>query len=124
RCDLDGSNFELFASGLRNLHESAFDAHGNLFGVDNDGDMPGERERFVYVVEGSDHGWRTNWQYLPNDGRGGTHHPWLREGLAIPHHAGQPAYITPPLSNYVDGPAGFAFNPGTALNAFYRDHFF
>src|SRR5690606_24582645 len=56
--------------------------------------------------------------------RGAHYHPWLREGLAIPHHAGQPAYITPPLSNYVDGPAGFAFNPGTALNELYRDHFF
>ena len=119
RCEFDGSNFEIFATGLRNLQEPAFDAYGNMFGLDNDGDMPGERERFVYVTEGSDHGWRTNWQY-----RGGNYQPWLKESMSIPHHEGQPAYITPPIRIHEDGPAGFAFNPGTALNPFYKDHFF
>ena len=48
----------------------------------------------------------------------------MNEGLSIPAHANQPAYITPPLSSYKDGPTGFAFNPGTAINEFYTDHFF
>lgn len=119
RCELDGSNLELFATGLRNVQQPAFDQFGNLFGVDNDGDMKGEKERFVYITEGSDHGWRNNWQY-----RGKDWCPWMNEGLSIPAHSDQPAYITPPLQSYKDGPAGLAFNPGTAINDFYTDHFF
>ena len=119
RCELDGSNFEIFAYGLRNTQEPAFDAFGNLFGVDNDGDFKTEKERLVYITEGSDTGWRTNWQY-----RGDDWLPWMDERLAFPAHDEQPSYITPALQLYKDGPAGFAFNPGTALNPFYRDHFF
>lgn len=119
RCELDGSNFEVYATGLRNVQQAAFDQFGNLFGVDNDGDGGGEKERFLYITEGSDSGWRNNWQY-----RGKNWCPWMNEGLSIPAHPEQPAYITPPLSNYKDGPTGFAFNPGTAINEFYKDHFF
>jgi glucose/arabinose dehydrogenase len=63
RCNPDGSDFEIFASGLRNTHEFAFDEYGNLMSEDNDGDHPGEKERLVYIVNGSDAGWRSNWQY-------------------------------------------------------------
>lgn len=119
RCELDGSGFEIYAYGLRNVQEPAFNAFGDLIGVDNDGDFTDEKERLVYITQGSDTGWRTNWQY-----RGDDWLPWMDEGLSIPDHADQPAYITPPLQLYHDGPAGFAFNPGTALNPFYRDHFF
>ncbi len=119
RAELDGTGFEIFATGLRNLQEFAFDNWGNLLGVDNDGDMPGERERFVYVPEGSDTGWRTYWQYRENN-----YNPWQAEGLDVPPHAGQPAYLFPALSLYMDGPAGFVFNPGTALAPAYRDYFF
>ncbi len=119
RCELDGSNFELYATGLRNVHEPAFDAFGNLLGVDNDGDFPTEKERFVYITEGSDTGWRTNWQY-----RGDNYLPWMDEGLSIAAHPGQPAYITPAIQTYLDGPAGFVFNPGTAFSPAYRDFFF
>ncbi|MFK8114270.1 MAG: PVC-type heme-binding CxxCH protein [Rubripirellula sp.] len=119
RCDPDGSNFEVFAHGLRNVQELAFDAAGNLFGVDNDSDQENEKERFVYIVRDMDAGWRCNYQY-----RGSGYNPWTEEKLWLPHFDGQASYILPAIQNYVDGPAGFAFNPGTALNSKYRDHFF
>ena len=49
RSDPDGSNFEVFATGIRNLQEFSFDEHGNLISVDNDGDYPSETERVVYL---------------------------------------------------------------------------
>lgn len=119
RCNPDGSDFEVFAHGLRNVQEIAFDQHGNLFGVDNDADKSGEKERFVYIVKDMDAGWRCNYQY-----RGKDHDPWMAERLWVPWHEGQPAYIVPSIRNYIDGPAGFAFNPGTALSPKYRDYFF
>ena len=48
RCDPDGSNFEVYAIGVRNTHEFVFDDYGNLISVDNDGDHSGESERLVY----------------------------------------------------------------------------
>jgi len=119
RCEIDGSGFEVFARGLRNPQEIAFDQWGNLFTVDNDGDFKGERERFVYITERSDSGWRCNWQY-----RGSGYNPWMDEKLAVPEWDGQAAYITPPLSNYSDGPSGLVYNPGTALGGEWKDTFF
>lgn len=119
RCNPDGTDFEVFAHGLRNVQEPAFDEYGNWFGVDNDSDQPGEKERFVFIVQGMDAGWRCNYQY-----RGGKYNPWTAEKIWMPHQKGQPANIIPPISNYIDGPAGFTYNPGTALNIAYRRHFF
>ncbi|MGB0643530.1 MAG: PVC-type heme-binding CxxCH protein, partial [Akkermansiaceae bacterium] len=119
RCDPDGSNFEVYARGLRNVQEIAFDQYGNMFGIDNDSDRPGEKERFVYIVQHMDAGWRSNWQY-----RNGSFNPWMDENLSIPWHKGQPAYITPPISLYNNGPAGLAFNPGTALGEEWQNYFF
>lgn len=119
RCDINGQNFEVFAHGLRNVQELAFDQFGNLFGVDNDADQPNERERFVSIVEGMDAGWRCNYQY-----RGGKYNPWTREKLWETYFEDQPAYIIPPLSHSINGPAGFAFNPGTALSPAFKDYFF
>ena len=119
RCFPDGSGFEIYARGLRNPQEIAFDAYGNLFSVDNDADMKGERERLVLIAEGSDTGWRCYYQY-----RGSAYLPWMAESISIPSGPFQPAYITPALASYSDGPSGFAWNPGTALNDHYRDHFF
>ncbi len=119
RCYPDGSGFEIFARGLRNPQEIAFDKYGNLFSVDNDSDQSGERERFLHITEGSDTGWRCYYQY-----RGSAYNPWMAENIWEPTGKFQPAYITPTNQNYSDGPAGFAYNPGTALNAKYEDSFF
>lgn len=118
RCEPDGSGFEIYAHGLRNLQEIAFDEYGNIFGVDNDSDRPGERERVVNVVERSDSGWRCYYQYMKG------WNPWMDEGIWKVRHDTQPAFITPPLANAHDGPAGFAYNPGTALSAAWKHCFF
>ncbi|WP_436714836.1 HEAT repeat domain-containing protein [Roseiconus lacunae] len=119
RCNLDGSDFEVYAHGLRNVQEFAFDRFGNLFGVDNDSDRPGEKERFVWIVDQMDAGWRCNYQY-----RSDEFNPWTDERLweiAGPEH---PAYLLPPIRYFVDGPAGFKMNPGAALSRSYKDYFF
>lgn len=109
RAELDGSNFEIYARGNRNVQEPAFNEYGDLIGVDNDADQPGERERFVYIAEASDSGWRCNYQYMAMAS------PWMREGLWKPHFAGQAGHLLPPLLSYSNGPAGFRYEPGTAL---------
>ena len=116
RVEPDGSGFEVFAHGLRNVQEVAFDACGNMFGVDNDADMPGEKERFVYITEQSDSGWRCAHQYMKAESR------WMREGI-WDAKATHPRFITPPLANYSNGPAGFIHEPGTALGESLRNHF-
>jgi quinoprotein glucose dehydrogenase len=116
RIEPDGSGFEVFAHGLRNIQEIAFDDFGNIFGVDNDADMPGEKERFVYITEQSDSGWRCSHQYMKEQSR------WMREGIWNAS-AQQPLFITPPLANYSNGPAGFAHEPGTALGPRLHGHF-
>lgn len=125
RSNPDGSDFEIFAHGLRNTHEFAFDQYGNLVSEDNDGDHAGERERLVYVVNGSDAGWRSNWQYGKyRDPLNNTYKVWMDEKMWMPRWDGQAAYIVPCVANYVSGPAGVVYNPGTALNASYQNTFF
>jgi putative membrane-bound dehydrogenase-like protein len=124
RANPDGSDFEVFAHGLRNPQELAFDAFGNLISVDNDGDHPGEHERFVHILEGSDSGWRINWQFgkynLPNE----AYKVWMDEKLHLPHFPGQAAYLLPPLALAPDGPAGLVYQPGGALNRQWDNYFF
>lgn len=118
RCEPDGAGFEVFASGIRNLQEIAFDDFGNVIGVDNDADQPKERERLVYLVEGSDSGWRCHSQFMKLDSR------WMRENVWLPAGApDQPLCFTPPIANYSDGPAGFLREPGHALDGDLRGHF-
>lgn len=124
RCNPDGSDFEVFAHGLRNPQEIAFDAYGNLISVDNDGDHPGEHERFVHIIEGSDTGWRTYWQFGKYNLENEAYKPWMDERLSEPHFPGQAAYLLPPMALAPDGPAGLVYNPGTALNAEWNDYFF
>lgn len=117
RSEPDGSTFEVFATGCRNAVEIAFDNYGNWFAPDNDGDFKGELERLVNYVEGSDHGWRRNWQFQRR------YNPWLDEKLSVPYHPGQAAHITPTIGNINGGPCGFTHEPGTALNDDWRDAF-
>ena len=119
RCEPDGSNFEVFAHGLRNVQETDFNELGDLFGVDNDADKLGEKERLVFIAEQSDSGWRCGFQFM-----GGAWNPWVNEGRWQPSHARQPLFITPPIANSHDGPSGFVFNPGTALAPAWRGWFF
>ncbi len=125
RSEPDGSNFEVYAAGLRNTHEFTFDKYGNLITVDNDGDYPREFERLVYLFNGSDSGWRINWQFGKyTDPRNNNYNVWMDEDLFKPHWEDQSAHILPPLSQYHAGPAGMAYNPGTALSEEWKDHFF
>jgi glucose/arabinose dehydrogenase len=116
RANPDGTDFEVFASGLRNPQAFAFDELGNLIAVDNDGDYPGETERVTYVTHGSDAGWRSTWQYGKyTDPANNRYNVWIDERMFVPRFPGQAAYITPPIVPAHAGPAGLVYNPGTAL---------
>lgn len=117
RCEMDGSNLEVFATGLRNPQELAFDRYGNLFTGDNNSDS-GDKARWVYVAEGGDTGWRMHYQYMPDRG------PFNREKIWHHYHPEQPAYIVPPVTHLGDGPSGLAHYPGTGLSEDFRDRFF
>jgi quinoprotein glucose dehydrogenase len=121
RCEPDGSKLEIFATGLRNPQELAFDDHGNLFTVDNNSDS-GDKARLVYVVEGGDSGWRTGYQYGSDLGDRG---PFNAEKVWSLNDPDQPAFIVPPLAHITTGPSGLCFNYGaTALPERYAGHFF
>ena len=118
RCEPDGSKLEVFAHGLRNPQELAFDEYGNLFTGDNDSDQ-GDRERWEYVVEGGDYGWRVGYQHAPLGNAG----PWNMERLWVPHFEGQAAYIVPPIANIGDGPSGLVYDYGTSFPKAWQGRF-
>lgn len=119
RCNLDGSELEVFAHGLRNPQELAFDDFGNLFTVDNNCDA-GDRARLVHVLEGGDSGWSMNFQYLPDRG------PWMSESWWKPtaEVATHPAFLNAPLANITSGPSGLAAYPGVGLGPGMEGSFF
>lgn len=120
RCNPDGSGLELFATGLRNPQELAFDKFGNLFTCDNNCDT-GDAARWVNLVPGGDSGWRIGYQYLRSPDAGA----WNTEKLWHLPHEGQAAYHLPPLAHIANGPSGLTYHPGTSLlPERYRDHFF
>ncbi len=120
RCNPDGTQMEVVATGLRNPQELAFDEYGNLFTVDNNSDS-GDRARLVWVVEGGDSGWRIGYQFIERPNARG---PWNAEKMWHPQNADQPAFLVPPLANLSDGPSGLAYNPGTALRDRDRGRFY
>jgi quinoprotein glucose dehydrogenase len=117
RCNPDGTGFEVFATGVRNPQEPAFDEFGNLFTGDNNSDS-GDKARFIQLVEGGDSGWRMTFQYM--DDRG----PWNRELLWDEKDGRKARYIVPPIANLSNGPSGLTYNPGTALSGRYAQRFF
>ena len=119
RSNLDGSNLEVFARGLRNPQELAFDDYGNLFTVDNNCDA-GDQARLVYLMEGGDSGWRMNFQYLPDRG------PWMSEQWWKPQPDGEahPAFLNKPLENITAGPSGMANYPGVGMGPGMENNFF
>jgi quinoprotein glucose dehydrogenase len=119
-CNPDGSELEVFAFGLRNPQDLVFDEYGNLFTGDNNSDS-GDQARWVYLVEGSDNGWRVGYQFMENPYSRG---PFNAERLWYPPFEGQPAYIVPPIDNIASGPSGVAYFPGTGLPPRFKDHFF
>lgn len=120
RCELDGSNLELFCDGLRNPQELAFDDFGNLFTLDNNSDG-GDEARWTWLLEGSDSGWRQAYQWVEAPHNRG---PWNQEQMWKPHFKEQPAFILPPIANFTSGPSGLALYPGTGFGTDYDGAFF
>ena len=116
RCEPDGSHLEVFARGMRNPQELAFDDLGNLFTVDNNSDA-GDKARVVHLVPGAEVGWNMAFQYL--DDRG----PWHREKIWHTECEGQPAWCLPPIAHACSGPSGFAAYPGTGLTPHFEGRF-
>jgi quinoprotein glucose dehydrogenase len=117
RCEPDGSNFKIFAKGLRNPQELAFDAFGNLWTADNNADG-GDKARWTLLLEGADYGWTIGWQWLPKLGA------WNSERLWHTRESNTAAYIMPPVAHIGHGPAGIAYYPGTGLGDRFNGHFF
>ncbi|MFM1768697.1 MAG: hypothetical protein RJA22_1226 [Verrucomicrobiota bacterium] len=120
RSEPDGSNLELYATGLRNPQELVFDEWGNLWTGDNNSDG-GDPARWVQVVEGGDSGWRIGWQFITSPNARG---PWLSERMCYPRFEGQGASFLPPLALIGNGPSGLTYHPGTGLNDSFRGRFF
>lgn len=121
RCESDGSGFEVFAHGLRNPQELAFDNHGNLFTFDNTGDI-GDKARVVYVLENSDSGWdmahQSAHQYVKDLDWGDFHikqSVWVGEKMYDVYSEDQPQWVYPPADHLGNGPSGVAWITGDAL---------
>lgn len=119
RCNPDGTQLEIFATGLRNPQSLTFTENGDLFTGDNDSDQ-GDEERLVHVVEDGDSGWRIGYQFAPLGDAG----PWNSEKMWTPRHPEQPTFLIPPICNIEDGPSGVTYYPGTGLNPSYSGTIF
>ncbi len=123
RCQPDGSELEVFATGLRNPQELAFNEFGDLFTGDNNSDG-GDKARFVFVMEGGETGWDMNYQTLE---KGNQRGPWNQEGIwhvRTRPERDYPAWTLPPLAHVGSGPSGLAYAPGTGLSNEWDGRFF
>lgn len=129
RCEDDGSGLEVFATGLRNPQELAFDEFGNLFTFDNTGDI-GDKARMVYVIEGSDSGWNMAHQSPHHYAKvldWGEFRPpkamWVEERMFDLWNDVQPQWVYPPASHLGNGPSGITFLTGDAVPEDLRNNF-
>lgn len=124
RCESDGSNLELFHTGLRNPQELAFNAVGDLFTGDNNSDA-GDRARVVFVAQDGETGWAMDYQSL---GGSNVRGPWNQEAIwqveSDANRVVRPTWTLPPLAHVGAGPSGFAYYPGLGLPEAFDDHLF
>jgi quinoprotein glucose dehydrogenase len=120
RCELDGSDLEVYHTGLRNPQELAFDQFGNLFTGDNNSDG-GDPARWVNAVESGDSGWRIGWQFLNSAPWTTRRGPWLDEKMCFPD--GRAAHRIPPIANIGNGPSGLTYYPGTGFGDRFENMF-
>lgn len=124
RCERDGTNLEVYATGLRNPQELAFNDVGDLFTGDNTSDA-GDRARIVYIAEHGETGWTMDYQSLEGANLRG---PWEQERIwevVTPENSEfRPDWTLPPLAHVGAGPSGFAYDPGVGLPEQFKDHFF
>src|SRR4029079_16424697 len=104
----------VFAYGLGNPQELAFNDEGDLFTGDNNSDG-GDRARWVYVIPQGDTGWRMYYQYIKDRGPWNSERMWQLSRDDELTAAVQPAYNVPPVLNLGDGPSGLAYDPGVGL---------
>ena len=121
RCDDDGSNFEVYAHGLRNPQEIAFDEYGNLFTFDNTGDF-GDKARVVYVLDNSDSGWNADYQshhqhvtYLDWGDFHLWQSMWVGESMFDLYKETSPQWVYPPIGHVGNGPSGVTYMTGPAV---------
>ncbi|MCH2161404.1 MAG: HEAT repeat domain-containing protein [Phycisphaerales bacterium] len=124
RCEPDGSELELFHTGLRNPQELAFNALGDLFAGDNTSDA-GDQARIVFVAEDGETGWSMDYQTLEGENQRG---PWNQEltwqVLTDDNRNLRPAWVLPPIAHVGSGPSGLAYYPGVGLPDEYDDSLF
>ncbi|MEO0415399.1 MAG: PVC-type heme-binding CxxCH protein, partial [Verrucomicrobiota bacterium] len=129
RCEDDGTGLEIFADGLRNPQELAFDNYGNLFTFDNTGDI-GDLARMVYALEGTDSGWNMSHQsahQYANILDWGDFRPeksmWVKERMFDTYNEEQPQWVYPPASHVARGPSGVTYLTGKTLPRHLQDKF-
>src|SRR6185503_8156221 len=68
RFEPDGSSAGVYATGLRNPYDVAFNAAGDLFATENGRDDLGQfapSEELNQIIKGADYGWPDCWEGAP-----------------------------------------------------------